>query len=140
MRTYTGDADQALSDGSNDLVTQTNSLADNMTNSFASQDWNSIGNDVITGISNGLSGGWGWLCDTVWNLATDLLNSAKNALGIASPSKVFKEAVGKMIPAGIGIGIEANADSALGAVDDLSTGLVKTAKNIKIPPIAMGEV
>lgn len=140
MRTYTGDANQALSDGSNDLVTQTNSLADNMTNSFASQDWNSIGNDVIAGIYNGLSGGWGWLCDTVWNLATDLLNSAKNALGIASPSKVFKEAVGKMIPAGIGVGIEANADSALGAVDDLSTGLVKTAKNIKIPPIAMGEV
>lgn len=140
MRTYTGDANQALSDGSNDLVTQTNSLADNMTNSFASQDWNSIGNDVIAGIYNGLSSGWGWLCDTVWNLATDLLNSAKNALGIASPSKVFKEAVGKMIPAGIGVGIEANADSALGAVDDLSTGLVKTAKNIKIPPIAMGEV
>ena len=140
MRTYTGDANQALSDGSNDLVTQTNSLADNMTNSFASQDWNSIGNDVIAGIYNGLSGGWGWLCDTVWNLATDLLNSAKNALGIASPSKVFREAVGKMIPAGIGVGIEANADSALGAVDDLSTGLVKTAKNIKIPPIAMGEV
>lgn len=140
MRTYTGDANQALSDGSNDLVTQTNSLADNMTNSFASQDWNSIGNGLIDGIYYGLSNGWGWLCDTVWNLATDLLNSAKNALGIASPSKVFREAVGKMIPAGIGIGIEANADSALGAVDDLSTGLVKTAKNIKIPPIAMGEV
>lgn len=140
MRTYTGGANQALSDGSNDLVTQTNSLADNMTNSFASQDWNSIGNDVIAGIYNGLSSGWGWLCDTVWNLATDLLNSAKNALGIASPSKVFREAVGKMIPAGIGVGIEANADSALEAVDDLSTGLVETAKNIKIPPIAMGEV
>lgn len=140
MRTYTGDANQALSDGGNDLVTQTNSLADNMTNSFASQDWSIIGNGLIDGIYYGLSNGWGWLCDTVWNLATDLLNSAKNALGIASPSKVFKEAVGKMIPAGIGVGIEANADSALGAVDDLSTGLVETAKNIKIPPIAMGEV
>jgi len=140
MRTHTGDANQALSEGSNDLINQTNSLTENMTNSFASQDWNNIGNDIIAGIHTGLDGGWPWLCDTVWNLATDLLNSAKNALGIASPSKVFREAVGKMIPAGIGIGIEANADSALGAVDDLSTGLVETAKNIKIPPIAMGEV
>ena len=130
----------AMSNNSSNLTTLAGNIQADMYSALSQGDWESVGNNLITGIYNGLYSGWNWLYNTVWDLANDLLNAAKNALGIASPSKVFKEAVGKMIPAGIGVGIEANADSALGAVDDLSTGLVKTAKNIKIPPIAMGEV
>lgn len=131
---------EAMNNGGGNLSALAENIQTDMYSALSQGDWESIGNNLITGIYNGLYSGWNWLYNTVWDLANDLLSAAKNALGIASPSKVFKEAVGKMIPAGIGIGIEANADSALGAVDDLSTGLVKTAKNIKIPPIAMGEV
>ena len=131
---------EAMSNGGGNLSSLAENIQTDMYSALSQGDWESIGNNLITGIYNGLYSGWNWLYNTVWDLANDLLSAAKNALGIASPSKVFKEAVGKMIPAGIGVGIEANADSALGAVDDLSTGLVKTAKNIKIPPIAMGEV
>ena len=131
---------EAMSNGGGNLSALAENIQTDMYSALSQGDWESIGNNLITGIYNGLYSGWNWLYNTVWDLANDLLSAAKNALGIASPSKVFREAVGKMIPAGIGVGIEANADSALGAVDDLSTGLVKTAKNIKIPPIAMGEV
>lgn len=140
MRVNVQNGATGISNNSYLVTDEVGTMTQSISDIFTNMDWSIIGNGLIDGIYYGLSNGWGWLCDTVWNLATDLLNSAKNALGIASPSKVFREAVGKMIPAGIGIGIEANADSALGAVDDLSTGLVKTAKNIKIPPIAMGEV
>lgn len=140
MRVNAQSGATGISNNSYLVTDEVGTMTQSISDIFANMDWSIIGNGLIDGIYYGLSNGWGWLCDTVWNLATDLLNSAKNALGIASPSKVFREAVGKMIPAGIGIGIEANANSALGAVDDLSTGLVKTAKNIKIPPIAMGEV
>ena len=102
--------------------------------------WSDIGSNILAGIGNGMDYGWDDLATKAWNLAVDLYNNACNALGIFSPSRVFRDKVGKMIPAGIGVGIEANADSALGAVDDLSDDLVNTAKGIKIPPIAMGEV
>jgi len=140
MRVNAQSGATGISNNSHLVTDEVGTMTQSISDIFTNIDWSIIGSGLIDGIYYGLSNGWGWLCDTVWNLATDLLNSAKNALGIASPSKVFREAVGKMIPAGIGVGIEANADSALGAVDDLSTGLVKTAKNIKIPPIAMGEV
>lgn len=59
----------------------------------------SIGSNIISGIWNGISSGWGWLVDKVWSLAESLLNAAKSALGIHSPSKEFA-AIGQMCVAG----------------------------------------
>lgn len=116
------------------------SIADGIATALDSIDGFSIGDNILAGIYDGLTSGWRWLCDTAWNLATDLFNSACNALGIASPSKVFADKVGAMIPAGIGIGITANEDLATDTIDDMANSLVKRAGNIKIPPIAMGNV
>jgi phage-related protein len=50
----------------------------------------------------------GWLWSQVSNFVRDkIINPAKNALGISSPSKVFADEVGMQISAGIGEGIEA---------------------------------
>ena len=76
----------------------------------------------------------------MWNLAVDLYNAAMRALGIHSPSKVFAKKVGEMIPAGIGVGIERNEDAATDSVKNLANSVVDSAKNIKMPPVAMGEV
>lgn len=140
MRVNAQSGATGISNNSHLVTDEVGTMTQSINDIFTNMDWSVIGNGIIDGIYYALTSGWSWLYDTVWNLAGDLLNAAKGALGIASPSKAFKEAVGKMIPAGIGVGIEANADSALGAVNDLSEGLVNTAKNIKIPPIAMGEV
>lgn len=128
-------------DSNGDLAKGTaQSIADGIADAFASVDGSIIGSNILNGIYNGMVSGWRWLCDTAWNLATDLFNSACNALGIASPSKVFADKVGAMIPAGIGIGITANEDLATDTIDDMANSLVKRAGNIKIPPIAMGNV
>ena len=58
------------------------------------------------GVWNGLSSGWSWLTGQVSSLAQSLLQSAKNALGIASPSRKFRDEVGKMMAAGIGEGFD----------------------------------
>lgn len=122
------------------LESTVSNISNNVYDTFNSNNWSDLGGNILAGISEGMDNGWEDLAGKAWNLAVDLYNTACEALGIASPSKVFRDKIGEMIPAGIGVGIEANADSALGAVDDLSNGLVDTAKNIKIPPIAMGEV
>ena len=73
---------------------------------FQSTDWRSIGSNIVQGIANGVAGAAGALFNALKGLASSALNAAKNALGIESPSKVFRDEVGKYISLGIGEGIE----------------------------------
>lgn len=86
-------------------------LFSNLVNCFKEMDWGNIGKNIVDGIWNGISAGWSWLTDSVKNLAGNLFNAAKNALGIHSPSTKFKY-LGEMCVAGFDEGIEdlMNAD------------------------------
>lgn len=53
-------------------------------------DFGNIGQNIIDGIWNGISSGWNWLKDKVSGLANELYESAKEALGIHSPSTKFE--------------------------------------------------
>lgn len=64
----------------------------------------SIGSDIVRGIWNGISGAAGWLADKVASFAGGILDGMKNALGIHSPSRLFRDRVGKYIARGIGEG------------------------------------
>lgn len=66
----------------------------------------SIGSNIVHGIWNGISGAAGWLANQVRNFASGILDGMKNALGIHSPSRVFRDQVGKYIAQGIGVGFE----------------------------------
>lgn len=103
----------------NNLVNEVKGLPDK---------FKSIGSDIVNGIWNGISAGWEWLTSKVKDLADGLVSGVKSVLKIESPSKTFRDEVGKWIPAGIGVGIEANADSALKSMKNLSTELVATAR------------
>ena len=65
-----------------------------------------IGSNVVQGIWNGISSGWDWLKGKVQDVANSLLDAAKGALGIASPSKKFRDEVGVFMAQGIGVGFE----------------------------------
>ena len=64
----------------------------------------SIGSDIVHGIWNGISGAACWLADKVSGFASGILDGMKNALGIHSPSRLFRDQVGKYIAQGIGEG------------------------------------
>lgn len=66
----------------------------------------SIGSDIVHGIWNGISGAAGWLANKVSGFASGILDGMKNALGIHSPSRLFRDQVGKYIAQGIGDGFE----------------------------------
>lgn len=85
-------------------------------NTVKSQNWKSVGSNICTGIGNGINAGWSWLKTKVSNLAKSLLNAAKSALGIHSPSRLFRDQVGLNIGYGVGEGIEASEDSVLDSV------------------------
>lgn len=88
-----------------------------------------VGRDIIDGIWTGLKNGWNWLTDQVGNLARSLLNAAKSALGIGSPSKEFANVIGRMIPPGVAQGVEATAEVARRAIRELAVDdLIGTAR------------
>lgn len=63
-----------------------------------------IGKNIVDGIKNGIANGWQALKDYVSDLAKSLLDSAKDALGIHSPSREFAR-IGEYCVAGFKQGI-----------------------------------
>ena len=79
----------------------------------------SAGNNIIQGLINGIKGAIGNAVAAVKGAASSIVNAAKSALGIHSPSRVFRDEVGKMIPAGLGKGVEANMSLAVSPVQHM---------------------
>ena len=79
-----------------------------------------VGRNIVQGLWNGIVNAKDWLINKVRNFAKSILDGMKSALGIHSPSKVFQEQVGKWIPEGVAIGIEANTDSAIKSIDKMN--------------------
>lgn len=84
----------------------------------------SIGSNIIHGIISGITSAAGSLFSTMQNIASRALNAAKGALGIHSPSRIFRDEIGKMIPKGVTVGIEANAGQTIKAIKDYASSLV----------------
>ena len=83
-----------------------------------------IGKDLIDGLSWGIELNAINLQKKMTGIANSVVNAAKKALGIRSPSRIFKNEVGKQIIAGLAEGIEDYAYLAENAMDDVSGDLV----------------
>lgn len=97
-------------------------------NAFKNISWSSIGSHIISGICRGISGAASTLYNKLRSLASDALNAAKAKLGINSPSRVFRDVVGRAIPEGIGVGVERYSSYAMDAVEKMSGKLTDAAK------------
>lgn len=96
------------------------SIATSALQVVSSINWLGLGGDIVRGIASGVARLGYVLFDSLRNLAANALASAKNFLGIGSPSKVFAKEIGKWIPPGIAIGVEGNLDPVKTAMDELS--------------------
>lgn len=65
-----------------------------------------IGLQLIQGLWNGISDATDWLIDKIGEFTDDVLDAICDFFGIASPSKVMRDTVGKNLALGIGIGFE----------------------------------
>ncbi len=96
-----------------------------------------IGDNIVTGIWNGITGAAGWLQSKVSGFVDGIVDgfTGKKGLDSHSPSKRMSKDVGRWIPAGIGVGMLNNTKAALQAVYEVSDSIV-TAAQKKIPGIA----
>ena len=92
-------------------------VINNVKSAFNIGGWSSIGSNIINGIVSGLKDAASSLLNAAKQAAKDALQAMKDALKIKSPSRVFADEVGKMIPAGIAVGIEANLQPVYKAMD-----------------------
>ena len=85
-----------------------------------------IGTNIVKGIWNGMSNAIGWVLDKIKGFGKAILNGIKAIFGIHSPSKVMANEIGQFLPKGIAVGIEANTDSVVGAMDDIQKDILST--------------
>lgn len=88
----------------------------------------SIGKDLVRGLWNGISDMTGWVIGKIQGFGDSVLSGIKNFFGIKSPSRVFRDEVGKMLATGMAEGIEKNASEPMAAMADLSRGVLGEAE------------
>ena len=89
-----------------------------------------IGTNIVEGLWQGIQNSVEWIKEKVGEFACQILDGMKESLGIHSPSRVFRDEVGKYIAEGIGIGILENENSPLNALEKLGDDMMSSAKGI----------
>ena len=74
---------------------------------FKVDNFRDLGKNIITGIWNGIDNAKQWMIDQFTGLKDSVLNGLKSVFGIASPSKLMRDMVGKNLALGIGVGFTA---------------------------------
>lgn len=127
--------DRAAQNSNSAVVRNFASMASNMISnmsnaarSIQNQGWSGVGQNICSGIQSGINRGWSWLSSTVSNLASSLLRSAKSALGIHSPSRLFRDEVGENIGLGWAEGIEGTEATVLKTVANVAKGITANAE------------
>ena len=115
-----------------DWITLGSDLVQDMWNTITETDWLSLGSNIISGIANGILNGAGAIVSAAQDAASRALNAAKNFLGIHSPSRVFRDEVGKMIPQGMAVGVETETDKAVRVTRQSAFEMLNAAKNTMI--------
>jgi len=85
-----------------------------------------VGQDIIRGMINGIKSMVGAAVSAVKNAVGSVVSGAKDALGIGSPSKVFRDAVGRWLLPGAVEGVKRTAGSAKRRISGIVRGLTPT--------------
>lgn len=108
------------------LLGQIPSMIGQIKNAFTSVNWGSVGMNIISGIASGISSAVGSLIGAATSAASSALDAIKSKLGIHSPSRVFRDQVGKMMALGMGIGFEKNIP-----VGSMNAGVQKAVQSLQ---------
>lgn len=97
-------------------------------------DFTYAGEMAMAGLNTGLNNGAGSVLSTANSIAERVKATIKSALDIHSPSRVMRDEVGRFIPQGIAVGIEADA----GVVEKSMLRLKESMMIDARPEIALG--
>lgn len=121
-----------------ELSKKATSAIRDMKTTFKNVDWGSVGMNVVKGIAKGV-GDFAWiLVDKMTGLAQKAWEGVKDFFGIHSPSRLMRDTVGKMIPAGITVGLKKAFPDTLKTLMNQSEQLANVP--FRTPEIATGKI
>lgn len=106
------------------IISAIGKLISAMVEAIFKTDWLQVGKDIILGLINGIGAMAGALWDAAVNIARSALDGIKSFFGIASPSKVMRDQVGKQLDAGIVVGMEDAQDEAISSAKQVSRNIL----------------
>lgn len=118
---------QAIGDIIGQAIAAIGEVLNGVMNAITSFDLGSAGIQLMQGLINGIGSMAGAVWDAVTGAVGGAIDGALNLLGIASPSKVFRE-IGAYTMEGFAIGIEKTANQARLAMLDAASGVVGAAE------------
>ena len=127
---------EGVDKGTNQPVSSVTNLANQIKKPFDSlqSDFTYIGEMAMSGLNAGLWSGSGSVMATANSIAERVKATIKSALDIHSPSRAMRDEVGRFIPQGIAVGIEADA----GVVEKSMLRLKESMMIDARPEIALG--
>ena len=78
-----------------------------------------VGLNIVKGIGKGITNGITWLKNKIKEFVGNVTSFIKKIFKIGSPSKLMADQIGKFIPQGIAVGIDANTNSVYDAMKDM---------------------
>lgn len=105
-------------------------------NEVGSKGWYGIGRSTVEGIGRGITNTSPTLKNALTKLAGLLPGWVKNALGIASPSKVFRDEIGRNIGESWALGIEDKMGRVRGAAERMAREAASAAQDAYAPDLS----
>lgn len=87
-----------------------------------------IGEQVSLGVARGIEAKAAAVQAAVAKMVAAAQASAQAAAGIHSPSRLFRDTIGKMIPAGVAVGIEQNTKEAISSIQNMISRMSNSAQ------------
>lgn len=96
----------------------------------------SIGSQIVQGIINGITGSIGQVGSAILGGVKDAIANVKNMLGIHSPSRLFRDQIGRNIGLGLAQGISNSQAAVMASINDMASGVAST--RFTTPDVAAG--
>lgn len=94
-----------------------------------------IGVNLVEGLWSGIQSLAGWLWDKVSGWISSIWDGICDFFGIASPSKLFKNMLGRNLMLGLAEGIAAEAETAIGAMEDVAEEIADVDFSTQTPDV-----
>lgn len=88
-----------------DIYAAGHDLTTTILKALSEVDWASVGVDIVLGIARGIVSARSAIIDAAKEAALSAYNAAKEALGIKSPSRLFRKEIGYRMPQGAALGV-----------------------------------
>jgi len=93
-----------------------------------------VGKNLVQGLWNGINNAKDWVLDKIKGFGKSILNGIKSFFGISSPSRVFRDVVGKNLALGVGEGFTDEMNDVTRDMENAIPTDFDLASNVNLTP------